>query len=328
MRSIFCSFLTLTLLALVGCNKHKTIPDRELAAIFHDAVVVNAYLDNETIRNDSLNIYEPIFEKYGYTTDDVRYTISSFLRRKSANLSDVVDEMIRLVEQEYDALELAVTKLDTIDNVARREARRTILLDTALVVRTARDSVKMFYELPFEGAGHYTITAEYTLDTLDKSRGRRFSVRKMLGDSTTKQLYASMMHHYRPSKSTANIDISEKDAADIIALQINLNDFRHASARDKALYPKPKVTKMDIHSVKVEFTPTTEMCVKQLYDRELGIRILSDTMFFGYGLSDLEAGEDNAGDEAADDEAADEASKDDADEEVSDDKVEKDKTEK
>ncbi|MBE6213141.1 MAG: DUF4296 domain-containing protein [Rikenellaceae bacterium] len=327
MRSIFCSFLTLTLLALVGCNKHKTIPDRELAAIFHDAVVVNAYLDNETIRNDSLNIYEPIFEKYGYTTDDVRYTISSFLRRKSANLSDVVDEMIRLVEQEYDALELAVTKLDTIDNVARREARRTILLDTALVVRTARDSVKMFYELPFEGAGHYTITAEYTLDTLDKSRGRRFSVRKMLGDSTTKQLYASMMHHYRPSKSTANIDISEKDAADIIALQINLNDFRHASARDKALYPRPKVTKMDIHSVKVEFTPTTEVCVKQLYDRELGIRILSDTMFFGYGLPDSEV--DEADNDEADEEATDdEAGKEDADDEVSDDKVEKDKTEK
>ena len=312
MRSIFNLFLVLMLLAFVGCNKHKTIPDRELAAIFHDAVVVNAYLNNETIRNDSLNIYEPIFEKYGYTTDDVRYTISSFLRRKSANLSDVVDEMIRLVEEEYDALELAVTKLDTIDNVARREARRTILLDTALVVRTVRDSVKMFYEIPFEGAGHYTISTEYTLDTLDKSRGRRFSVRKMLGDSTTKQLYASMMHHYRPSKSTANIDISEKDAADIIALQINLNDFRHASARDKALYPKPKVTKMDIHSVKVEFTPTTEECVKELYDRELGIRILSDTMFFGKELLASGEGDDDDDDEGVGDDAGDDAEKDDS----------------
>ena len=79
-------------------------------------------------------------------------------------------------------------------------------------------------------------------------------------------------------------------------MQINLNDFRHASARDKALYPKPKVTKMDIHSVKVEFTPTTEECVKELYDRELGIRILSDTMFFGKEL--LASGE---GDEESED---------------------------
>ena len=76
-------------------------------------------------------------------------------------------------------------------------------------------------------------------------------------------------------------------------------------------------------------------------DRELGIRILSDTMFFGYGLPDSEAdvdkadeeatdeaSKDEADEEAADDEAADEAGKDEADEEVSDDKVEKDKTEK
>lgn len=281
MRYILHTLLLLAAVASVGCNQHKTIPDRELAAIFHDAVVVNSYIGNESIKIDSLNIYEPIFESYGYTTDDVRYTIASFLRRKSANLSDVVDEMIDLVEQEYDLLELAVTKLDTIENVARREARREILRDTAIVVRTAKDSVRMYYEVPFEGAGHYEVLGRYSIDTLDLSRGRRFTVRKMLKDSTTKQIYAALMHRTSDAKALARIEILEQDADDIIALQVHFNDFRNASTKDKALYPKPKVVKMDIHEVSIHFTPVTARSVEELYERQLGLRILSDTMFFG-----------------------------------------------
>ena len=143
MKQFFYSLLMLSLLSLASCERRKTIPDKELAAIFHDAMVVNAYVGNQSIKLDSLNIYEPIFEHYGYTTEDVRYTIAGFLRRKSANLSDVVDDMIYRIEKEYDALEIAVAKLDTIDRVALRRARRMLVQDTAIVVKRARDTVKL-----------------------------------------------------------------------------------------------------------------------------------------------------------------------------------------
>lgn len=280
MKQFFYSLLMLSLLSLASCERRKTIPDKELAAIFHDAMVVNAYVGNQSIRLDSLNIYEPIFEHYGYTTEDVRYTIAGFLRRKSANLSDVVDDMIYRIEKEYDALEIAVAKLDTIDRVAQRRARRMLVQDTAIVVKRARDTVKLHYEIPFEGAGEYEVSGIYTIDSLDKSRGRRFTVRKLLRDSTTSQLHSSMMHLGKESKSSSRITISERDAEQILALQINFDDFRLQSKRDKKEHPRPKVSKMTLHEVTVAYTPTVERSVEELYDGFLKLRILSDTMFF------------------------------------------------
>lgn len=288
MKQFFYSLLMLSLLSLASCERRKTIPDKELAAIFHDAMVVNAYVGNQSIKLDSLNIYEPIFEHYGYTTEDVRYTIAGFLRRKSANLSDVVDDMIYRIEKEYDALEIAVAKLDTIDRVAQRRARRMLVQDTAIVVKRARDTVKLHYEIPFEGAGEYEVSGIYTIDSLDKSRGRRFTVRKLLRDSTTSQLHSSMMHLGKESKSSSRITISERDAEQILALQINFDDFRLQSKRDKKEHPRPKVSKMTLHEVTVAYTPTVERSVEELYDGFLKLRILSDTMFFPAEVEEVE----------------------------------------
>ena len=71
-RISLCAFL---LLAGAACTRHKIIPDEKLAQIFHDAFLTNAYIGDVRVNIDSLNIYEPIFARYGYTTRDVYYTI-------------------------------------------------------------------------------------------------------------------------------------------------------------------------------------------------------------------------------------------------------------
>ena len=71
---------------LLACSGYKIIPDEQLALIFHDAFLSNAYMQHRGMRPDSLNLYEPIFAKYGYTTADVQYTIGNFSKRKSLSL--------------------------------------------------------------------------------------------------------------------------------------------------------------------------------------------------------------------------------------------------
>ena len=45
MRRIVRIFLCMFLLVLAGaCARHKIIPDRKLAQIFHDAFLTNAYI--------------------------------------------------------------------------------------------------------------------------------------------------------------------------------------------------------------------------------------------------------------------------------------------
>ena len=108
---------------LLACSGYKIIPDEQLALIFHDAFLSNAYMQHRGMRPDSLNLYEPIFAKYGYTTADVQYTIGNFSKRKSARLSDVVEQAIKLLETEAEHLDREVSILDTI--AARSAARST-----------------------------------------------------------------------------------------------------------------------------------------------------------------------------------------------------------
>lgn len=114
---LFCLIAAAT--ALGSCARDKVIPDEELARIFRDAYLINAYVSDRGVKLDSLELYEPVFSRYGYTAEDVRYTIGNFSRRKSAKLSDVVEQSIRLLEEESAYYKYEVGVLDTIDNVAR-----------------------------------------------------------------------------------------------------------------------------------------------------------------------------------------------------------------
>ena len=129
---LFCLIAAAT--ALGSCARDKVIPDEELARIFRDAYLINAYVSDRGVKLDSLELYEPVFSRYGYTAEDVRYTIGNFSRRKSAKLSDVVEQSIRLLEEESAYYKYEVGVLDTIDNVARRRFTRTVYSDSLIRV--------------------------------------------------------------------------------------------------------------------------------------------------------------------------------------------------
>ena len=98
------------LLFLVACDSPKTIPNDDLANIFHDALLTNAYISQKSVKYDSLNIYEPILAKYGYTKEDMQYTLENFLRQKSAHLSDVITDVNDRLAREAAALRAAVQR--------------------------------------------------------------------------------------------------------------------------------------------------------------------------------------------------------------------------
>ena len=88
-RLLICALVALS---IFGCSRRKEIDDKTLALIFRDAYITNAYLGINYINIDSILIYEPILDRYGYTAEDFRYTIGNFSRRKSAQLGRVLKE--------------------------------------------------------------------------------------------------------------------------------------------------------------------------------------------------------------------------------------------
>jgi len=249
----------------VSCSHHKIIPDDELALIFHDAFLANAYLGPRNLAHDSLNVYEPIFARYGYTTQDVHYTIGNFSKRKSARLGDVVEQAIDLLESEGKFFSREVAVLDTIDNIALRSARRTLRADSLLRVRSLADTARVSFSFDVVH-GEYEVRLKYLVDSLDlNTRGLRSQMWLERSDSSRVQTYTVSLR--RLSEGT----LSRKFTADSAhrRLCIHLLTFPNKPLR-------PSFTARDF---RVTHTPPVRVAVGQLYEQQLGIRIFADEFF-------------------------------------------------
>ncbi|MFR9567020.1 MAG: DUF4296 domain-containing protein, partial [Rikenellaceae bacterium] len=157
MKKILNRFILTLAIVCSGCVSHTIISDNELTDIFHDAYLVNAYINIEKLPVDSLKIYEPIFNKYGYTSDDVKYTIGNFSKRKSARLGDIVERAITRLEARGKELDYEVSILDTIDATAVRRLSRVVARDSIIKLYRLKDTTKMEFTIEGIDVGSYSI---------------------------------------------------------------------------------------------------------------------------------------------------------------------------
>ena len=273
MKRIIDTLFPLLMLLFVACDKPREIPDEVLGDIFHDALLVNAYLNyNPNFKADSMNIYEPIFDRYGYTTEDVQYTINNFSRRKSIRLGDVAEYMIARFEQESAELKEQSARMDTIINVASRYAVRTIFADSAVVVKSDADSTRLRFVLEDIEAGKYNIRGSYTLDSLDKETNRRIYIYFEKEDSTKQSLLNSSM--VRRGKGTINQEYTAHPEEGRRKLVV---DFFHYGG----IKPKQrKAPHLTIHDLTITHTPTAEQSIDLLFQHQSQMRIFSDSMLY------------------------------------------------
>ena len=252
-------------LLLSACARHKIIPDDTLAQIFHDAFLTNAYIGSEGVKTDSLRIYEPIFARYGYTTDDVHYTIGNFSKRKSARLGDVVERAIEMLEREGKIYNQEVAVLDTIDNVARRTFTRAVLADSLIRVRSLADTARLSFSLDVE-PGDYQLSLRYLVDSLDRNdKGLKGSVWLERRDSTRTNVYTTTLRRDRQENFTRRFTVDTTHRR----LWVDFIEFRG----------KPQRPSLTVSDLKIDYTPETSAAVDSLYMQQLDIRIFADEFF-------------------------------------------------
>lgn len=258
--------LIVALLTLAGaCSRHKIIPDKQLAQIFHDAFLANAYIGTQSINMDSLNVYEPIFTRYGYTTADVQYTIGNFSKRKSARLGDVVEQAIETLEQEGKHYNAEVAALDTIDNVARRSFTRTIFADSIIRVRALRDTSRLHFSFDVI-PGEYLLELKYLVDSLDlNENGLRAATWLESRDSSRVDYNTIYLRRNRTESFSQRFTVDTS----MRSLRLNLLNFQE----------KPRRPSMTITDMRLTHTPPTRMAVESLYMRQLDIRIFANEFF-------------------------------------------------
>ncbi len=274
-RTILLLCAVVTLLSGVGCQSQREIPDEDLIKIFHDAYLANAYIGECGINEDSLYLYEPIFERYGYTVEDMQYTLKTFSERKSALLSDLMIRVSEQLEREAKLEGRKIVVLDTIDNVARRKYTRTVYEDSLIRVKRLRDTNDLRIKIGDLTTGDYTITFDYYIDTLDENRNSRVMVYAMKGDTLETMRHTMMLSRYRDASYTRKLSI------DSTHTEIFIDMYYHPTNEES------KLPDIKIRNFKVVRILPTDISVDSLYHDQLNIRLFNYETMMGFTADTL-----------------------------------------
>jgi hypothetical protein len=273
MKRFFKSlFVVVFAAAAVACSRYKIIPDDTLAQIFHDAFLTNAYIENENIDTDTLNFYEPIFEKYGYSIEDVRFTIGNFSKRKSARLGDVVEVAIDMLEERGKLLEKEVAVLDTIDNTAQRLFTRVIYTDSLIRIKNLKDSTKRVIIVDDVRPGEYKIRFDYKVDSLDNNSHRKVAMWFERADSTQ---FGRQHFFLRKTSDTDEFSRALISTKESVRLIVDLYQPTDEIEKPKGIKRKQR-TGLTITDFEIVHIPTVEEAVDSLYAKQLVVKIFAD----------------------------------------------------
>ena len=130
------------------------------------------------------------------------------------------------------------------------------------MAKTTADSVKLRLYLYNIQPGYYKFTSLYSLDSLDKSTGRRYRIYFEREDSTRREVSEGSLMRRAETEIRQNHQLIDTED-DIRRLVI---DFYHFD--DDVEKKKRTVPKITIHDVRVEYTPPQEYCMKRLLDEQ------------------------------------------------------------
>lgn len=261
-------FLVL-IFTFVGCSRKQIIPNQVLEDIFYDAFMYNALLsDQPGIMKDSLDIYAPIFEKYGYSAEDVRYTIGNFSRKKSASLGKLIEHVEDRIDAKSEEYRKKVIILDTINAYSVRTLSRVIMEDSLINIKNKADSAKLIRIIPNVPKGDYTITYEYEYNgDVDKSQRRAL----MYLESPNGARHSSYNFRLRHSENiTRKLMATHTDNT----LYINFGELEtYAKVR-----PKKKID-LIIRNFSIKYSPYEQNAVDSVFNNMTRVNIFTDEFF-------------------------------------------------
>ena len=264
----------LILLSVVSCSRKKVIDDQTLAKIFSEAYISNAYLGIKYFNIDSVQIYEPILDRYGFTPEDFRYTIGNFSRRKSAQLGRVLKDAEEQIKKIADVYEREVVILDTIQNVAVRTMQRVVHKDSLISVKKLADTSKLKLVIDPLQPGMYSVRYKYncTKEQIKEKKGKKkdLSLRGVINIETRTGTHANNYAYNLRDEENIRRTIS----TDTAAKRLVITFAKPADPTQKMR--KPNITISDFI---IEYTPEEKLAIDSLFKRYIDIKIFDDVFF-------------------------------------------------
>ena len=117
MRKYLHILMLLVAVLAVSCQGPRVIPRDKMVDIYCDMLLADQQIrDNNVLRNraDTMLVYEAVFNRYGYNTDDYLHSVNHYLgdpERFAKIMGDVAEKL----QSEAGALEKEIGYLDWMD---------------------------------------------------------------------------------------------------------------------------------------------------------------------------------------------------------------------
>jgi len=155
---------------LVSCShRSKLIPRSEMVDIYEEMFLTDQWLISnsaELKKADSLRLYEPIFNKYGYTTDDFRSSSSYYLQdpRRFARILQRTVSRLSDEKRRLDALSDNIDKiLAQIENYRLTTPEVKKYYDSLFFAKSSSSDISIIWD----SAGMYI--PDFFRDTVESS---------------------------------------------------------------------------------------------------------------------------------------------------------------
>lgn len=172
--------IVLVLLAVAACQRTRVIPKDTLVDIYTDMFLADQMVREENIprvRMDTLLLYEAVFQKYGYNTDDYLNSVRFYLKDPE-RFAKVFESVAKRLEGEVDALDKIIdhqnwvasqmgTKRPQLDSILAPFSKESVYVGLA---RVARDTSR--YPAWFRLVAAHEDTLMIPVDSLAALRAR------------------------------------------------------------------------------------------------------------------------------------------------------------
>lgn len=225
-------------------NEGRLIKENELQDIISEILLADVYVSqNDSIKVDSVDYFSPILKKYGYTVDDINYTLKRYALRKSSVLGEMLDK----VSIEFDSLKRVYNyrgdMIKSWNEEAANRASKVVLFIDSLELKTS--DKPLVIELPVHWSGKYTITYQYVVDSTLKKNSYS------MGFATVDTIRGTRKHKGRYWMSWGAKSRELKSSVDINHRKNNLLEYTLPEESKTALSGSIR-----IDSLKIIFDPS------------------------------------------------------------------------
>ena len=123
--------IVLVLVAVAACQGPRVIPKDTLTDIYVDMFLADQQVREEGLSHnqmDTLLVYEAVFNKYGYDTDDYQYSVRHYLRDPE-RFAKIFEEVTKRLSAEVAALDKLI---EYNDRLTSKKGQKYPLVDSLL----------------------------------------------------------------------------------------------------------------------------------------------------------------------------------------------------